>query len=163
MKDLEFRDYCAKRGLGAEQTEAHVRAVRDFEVFLASAGGSAGSLDSAGAEATRDYVADLVAEGLNSAERLLARARYGYATGNDILYIYLAGVLGGRGVVPRLSARALKIAGKAVRDAVFAGLELPPLGSSPESYVETTRRPTAVDEADILRLVSHGAVGGFQG
>lgn len=58
MKDREFRDYGAKRGLDADQTEAHVRAVRDFEAFLASAGGSAGSLDSAGAEAARDYLAD---------------------------------------------------------------------------------------------------------
>ncbi len=140
MRDREFREYCAKRGLGADQTEAHVRAVRDFEVFLASAGGSAGSLDGAGAEAARDYLADLVVRGLNSEERLLALARYGYATGNDALYIYLAGVLGGRGVVPRLSARALKIAGKTVRDAVFADLELPPLGSPPESYGEATRR-----------------------
>jgi hypothetical protein len=140
MKDREFRDYCAKRGLGAEQTEAHVRDVRDFEAFLSSAGGSADSLDSAGAEAARDYLADLVARGLNSEERLLALARYGYATGNDILYIYLAAVLGGREVVPRLSARALKTAGKAVRNAVFADLALPPLGSPPESYVETTRR-----------------------
>ncbi len=140
IKDREFREECARRGLGADQTEAQVRAVREFEVFLASAGGSAGLLDSAGAEAARGYLADLVARGLNSEERLLALARYGYATGNDALYIYLASVLGGRGVVPRLSARVLKAAGRTVRDAVFAGLESPPLGSPPESYVETTRR-----------------------
>jgi len=104
MKDREFRDYCAKRGLDADQTEAHVRDVRDFEAFLASAGGSAGSLDSAGAEAARDYLADLVARGLNPEERLLALARYGYATSNDILYIYLAGVLGG----PRSGASVVR-------------------------------------------------------
>lgn len=49
-------------------------------------------------------------------------------------------MLGGREVVPRLPARALKLAGKAVRDGVFGNLQVPPLGSPPESYVETTRR-----------------------
>ncbi len=140
MRESEFRDYCAKRGLGTELVEAHVAAVRDFEAYLAAGGGSSGSLDNAGAEATQGYLADLVAKGLNSEERLLGLARYGYATGNYDLYIYLAGVLGGRDVIPRLSARALKLAGKAVRDAAFTGVELPPLGSPPESYVRITRR-----------------------
>jgi len=135
VREQRFREYCAKRGFSPEQTEVQVSAVRDFEAFLAARGDL-----KAGVEVLKGYLTELIDKGLNSEERLLALARYGFATDNNTLFIYMVGVLSGREVVSNLSTRAAKVAGRAARDAVFADLALPPLGSPQEGYVEVTRR-----------------------
>lgn len=135
MREQRFREYCAKRGFSPEQTEVQVSAVWDFEAFLAARGDLKG-----GVEVLKGYLTELIDKGLNSEERLLALARYGFATDNNTLFIYMVGVLSGREVVSNLAVRATKIAGRTTRDAVFADLELPPLGSPQEGYVEVTRR-----------------------
>lgn len=161
VREEQFREYCAGRGFGPEQTDAHVSDVRGFEAFVTGRGKS---LDSAGVEDMRDYLAVLVDQGLNSEERLLALGRYSFATANYPLYVYMTGMLGGREVVPNIAGRATKIAGRAVRKAVFSDLQLPPLGSPQERFVEPTRRLVAGLKArlpvetcqDVLAGNNHG-------
>jgi len=137
MKEHEFRAYCATRHFSSEQVEEAVAAVHRFEDFTGSNGAT---LESASVELLRTYISELISSGGNSPKQLLALARYCFVAGNYDLYVYFAGVLGGRTVIPSLASRTAEIAGDSVREQVFSDVSLPPLGSPQERYPEVTRQ-----------------------
>lgn len=135
MQKKKFRDLCRKRKLSKEATESAVKAVSQFEKHLRTKGKSFGS---AGIEDVKQYVSFLVSQGSNSMDRLLALARYSYMVKKNDYYIYFAGILGARNVLPTISARVAAIAGEEIRKRIFDGVELPPLGSPQEEYPAVT-------------------------
>ena len=137
MKEPEFKALCVDRGLSEQQTAAAVQAVRGFEQSLECHGSS---FESADTGPLRDCISRLMARGENSSANLLAITRYSNMVGNYAFYIYLLGVLGGQTVVPSLRERTAELAGEATSDAVFDGIELPPLGSPQECYPESTEQ-----------------------
>lgn len=144
MREQEFRELCAKRGLSQERVEAEVSAVRDFEADLAARGLS---LADAGEGALREYLSRLIEKGLNSEARLVGLARYSHMTGNYARYTYVLGIISGRGVLPNLAARTGRVAGEAVRSEVFSETELPPLGSPQDAYPRVVERVVRALEA----------------
>ncbi len=131
MRELEFRELCAKRGLSPEQVEAEVSAVRGFEADLAGRGLS---LDDAGEGDLREHLVGLIEKGLNSEERLIGLARYSHMTGRYDRYIHILGVISAREVLPNIAARTARLAGEGLRDQVFSAFALPPLGSPQDAY-----------------------------
>lgn len=135
MREKEFREYCRGRGLGEDDAESAVAAVREFEGHLGARGASLESMD---VDDVKEYVSLLISEGRNSMDRLLAIARYCYIAKKDDAYIYFTQIIGGRTVLPSISERLAQIAGEEKRDVVFEGVEAPPLGAPPEQFPRVT-------------------------
>ena len=146
MKESGFRKYLKGRKLGAPVIESSVAAVKEFEKYLRK---RKTTLQSAGVDALRDYISLLIVEGSNSKDRLIAIARYCYFAKKYDLYIYFTMILGAADVLPALGERLAKIAGKAARVRIFHDVEMPPLGSSQESYPRLTKTVLDRMEAEL--------------
>jgi len=137
LREEEFREYCLKRKIDEKDIERAVKAVHEFEEHLGMKGKT---FESATVEDVKKHVSILMSEGKNSADRLLALARYSNLVKKNDFYIYFASILGARNVMPTLSERIAAMVGEEARRRVFEGVELPPLGSSPEKYPAVTGR-----------------------
>ena len=135
MREKEFREYLLMREQSEAQIKKAVEAVRDFEGELGDK-----TVESATLEDLRGYLARLVSRRENSLDRLVALARYFYATDRNDLYIYFTAVLGGRTVLPSISARLESLVDEETMKRVFDGVEMPPLGSPPEDVPHVTQR-----------------------
>jgi len=136
MDEQAFREFLAKRKYSEEQIAAALATITEFEAWLAA---RQRDLSTAPIEDLQQYLAELVRDGRNTRERLLDLARYCWLTKRNDFYIYFTALFGGLGVYDSIAARLESIAGKAVRDEVFQGIAMPPLGSPPEAYPATTR------------------------
>jgi len=137
MREKEFRGYCLERRLDKEAVDSAVAAVREFEEHLKT---KEKTLESAAVGDVKEYVSLLISQNRNSADRLVALARYSSMTKKNDFYIYFASILGARNVLPTLSDRIAAIVGEETRRRVFDAVEPPPLGSSPDKYPTVTRR-----------------------
>jgi hypothetical protein len=135
LREKELREYYRGRGLGEDDAESAVAAVREYEGHLRARGAS---LEFMAVDDVKEYVSLLISEGRNSMDRLLAIARYCYIAKKDDAYIYFTQIIGGRTVLPSISERLAHIAGEEKRDVVFEGVEAPPLGAPPEQFPRVT-------------------------
>ncbi len=135
MKEKEFVEFLKNRNQDEDDVESAVAEVREFEMFLAGGGKS---LEEAEVSDIKAYIAGLIARELNTWDRLVALARYFYIADDGDIYIYFTTILHGREVFPSIAKRLAEIAGEDVRDKVFEGLELPPLGSPPKATPAVT-------------------------
>jgi len=135
MKEKEFVEFLKSRSQDEDAIESAVAEVKEFEMFMAGAGKS---MEEAEVDDIKGYISTLIARELNTWDRLVALARYFYISGESEIYIYFTSILSGREVFPSISERLAEIAGEETRDRVFDGLELPPLGSPPETAPPVT-------------------------
>jgi hypothetical protein len=135
MKEKEFVEFLKKRSQDEDAIESAVAEVKEFEMYLAGAGKS---LEEAEVDDVKGYISTLIAQERNTWDRLVALARYFYVSGGSDIYIYFTAILNGREVFPSISERLAEIAGEETRDKVFDGLELPPLGSPPNTAPPVT-------------------------
>jgi len=137
VRQAEYEAYLRKRGFGEKVVRRSLCAVEGFEGWLA---GQGKALEGAAVGDVEAYVQSLVDRKRNSEWRIVALARYFYATGNKPGYIYVVSLVGARGILPALERRVASIAGEGARAKVFDGIEEPPLGSPPEAWPSVTRR-----------------------
>ena len=135
MREKAYVEYLRSRGQSEEAIASALRYVRALDEYLVAQGKA---LDTFGVTDLKHYVADLVADGKNTMDRLLALARYTYSANLTDVFIYFTSIIGGREVLPSISTRLASVAGEKTRDRVWEGLELPPLGSPPEEYPKVT-------------------------
>jgi len=135
MDERGFREFLSQRNYSSSQIDQAVAAVGAFESWLAA---RQARFASATIADLREYLADLVRDGDSSRQRLLDLARYCYVSQRNDLYIYFTALFGGRPIFPSIAARLEELAGAQIKDSVFAGLDLPPLGAPPEQYVPLT-------------------------
>ena len=124
-KDV-IKDFYAKRGLGKSETERAVKALERLERRLEADGMN---LEDVPLCEVRDYVEKMAETGESDETSMLALSRYFYLTGRSEIYIYLARVTGGIGVIDSIRNRMINIAGEQKTNEVFAGLDEPPLGT----------------------------------
>ena len=124
MDEELLRGYYAKRGFDSEETDKAVQAVSKYE--------------RSNIEDIKRYVAILVEKKENTADELLALARYFYITGNNEAYIYFTSIFGGDGVMDNIRSRIAEFAGKEVSDEIFEDIEHPVLGAPPEEMTAMT-------------------------
>jgi hypothetical protein len=136
MMEKEFRAYLEGRKLATEKIDFAISAVQDFEDHLNR---SNAELSSAEPSLLPGYIASLISEGKNSEERLVAIARYCHFVKKNDFYRYIAGIVNAVEVLPGIGVRLAELEGEDVRFRVFEGIELPPLGSSQETYPRLTR------------------------
>lgn len=127
----EFRVFLEGRKEIREKIEFAISAVKDFEGYLRK---REVAFEEAEVGMLEEYISLLISEGRNSEDRLVAIARYcRFAKKNDY-FIYIAGIVNAREVLPGIGARLGKAVGEEVRIRVFEGVELPPLGAPQEAY-----------------------------
>jgi hypothetical protein len=136
MNEQLFRDYCVKRGLDSKTTAEAIEYVRDFEIYLKSQGKS---YDVASVADAEKYVSNLMKRGLNTRERLLTLARYSDLTQKDEINIYFSAIYDTGQVLANIAGRLETFAGSEAERKVFGDLQVPPVGSAPEAFPETTR------------------------
>ena len=131
MRETEYRALLAERRLDPAQIEAAVDAVRELSAAAAEGGET---IESMSVALLKSHIAGLIAAGTNSFERLAALTRYVYVVDRHDLYVHMLGLIGGRTVLPSIADRTAELAGESARDAVFAEVPVPPLGSPQAEY-----------------------------
>ena len=129
MNQPEYRQFLKARKLSDEQIELYIAMGTRFEAFLSACQPPA-TIEQASAEAVRAFVDLLIAEGQNSFESLLAVARYGQFSKNHTVYIASLELLDGGEVLEGMYRKIGLVLGEQQRDTIFAGIDLPPLGTS---------------------------------
>jgi hypothetical protein len=115
-----FRQVLRERHVPEDQIEQQVEMAEWFEAFTREAP-TPGDV--------RAFSALLVEEGLNTWDNLAALARYGHFTKNDAVYVAAIELIDGAEAMDGLHEKLGQAVGEEVRDEVFAGIELPPVGT----------------------------------
>ncbi len=122
--DLEgFRHYLHDRKIPAAQIDPALAVAERFEHYLAGLPPHTPS-----AADVEGFAQVLIREGLNTEANFISLIRYGRFLDNAEVFRAAMDTLDGAEVVDNLYRRLGEQAGTAPRDAIFAGIELPPLG-----------------------------------
>jgi len=131
MDETGFREMLQARHLEPAEIERSVAMVQRFEEFLKRYRPAA-IADRATAEDVGRFLDELAHTTNDSATDLLAIGRYCRLTHNDEVLVAVLELIDGAEVPANLWRRLGDLAGEARRDEVFAGLEIPPLGTPNE-------------------------------
>ena len=130
-----FRAFLTERVLPPEQIETGVAVARRFDAFAGDRPGE----DSRGLVLA--FAAELIGSGDNDWDHFAAVARYGRFLGDDTIYLTAVDLVDGAEALGNLYVRAGEDLGEEMRDRIFAGIDLPPVGTA------------AVDRPPITALV----------
>lgn len=129
MDTPAFRKFLETRKLSEETIQASIALAERFEAFIQSAGGKPS------AETTWAFSSLLIREGQNTYDSLITLARYGRFMKNNEIYVAILELLDGEEAQPNLYKKVGELFGEAVRDEVFAGIGVAPLG------IPNTKKP----------------------
>ncbi len=153
-----FRQLLQERKLSEEQIERQISLAERFEGFLKESGPQGLDIPPTRAD-LQAFSALLIEEKLNTYENYLALVRYGYFTKNNEVYIAAVELIDGSEVLGNLYEKLGQEIGEQKRDQVFAGIELPPLGTPPSQKPRIThavmeRLESLVDPETCKRILS---------
>ena len=117
-----FRKLLKSRKLSDEKIDASIAIAERFEEYLTA------SVSKPVATAAWKFSERLIQEGQNTYENLLALGRYGLFTKNNDLYVAFLELLDGAEVQPNLYKKVGELFGESIRDDVFAGIGISPMG-----------------------------------
>ena len=117
-----FRKLLKSRKLSDEKIDASIAIAERFEEYLTA------SVSKPDATAARKFSERLIQEGQNTYDNLLALGRYGLFTKNNDLYVAFLELLDGAEVQPNLYKKVGELFGESIRDDVFAGIGISPMG-----------------------------------
>jgi hypothetical protein len=120
-----FRELLKTRKLTDEKIAVSIALAERFESFIDDTGGQPDT------ETTWAFCKILIQEGQNTYDNLLTVARYGVFTKNNDIYIAILELLDGAEAQPNLYQKVGEMFGEPVRDEVFAGIGISPLGKPP--------------------------------
>jgi hypothetical protein len=136
------------RKLSEEKISASILIAERFEEFLAASGKPPDE------ETAWQFSQVLIDEGQNTYDNFLALARYGLFIKNNDVYVAILELVDGAEAQPNLYKRVGELFGQAVRDEVFAGIGVSPIG------LPTTEKPfdmfPVLDR--LIAKVGYGAV-----
>ncbi len=120
-----YRELLKTRSVNEEKIEASIIIAERFEAYLAALG------DKPGPQATWNFCQKLIQEKQNTYDNLLALARYGRFIKDDAIYVAILELLDGAEVQSNLYQKVGTLFGTNVRDEVFSGIGVSPLGLPP--------------------------------
>jgi hypothetical protein len=120
-----FYELLKTRKLDEEKIKASISMAERFEEYLGAHGGTADAIS------TWKFCKDLIREGKNTYDNLLAIGRYGLFIKNNAIYVAILEVLDGAEVQPNLYKKVGTLFGEAIRDEVFVGIGVSALGLPP--------------------------------
>jgi hypothetical protein len=115
-----FRQLLRERKVPEEQLDMQIALAERFEAF-AAAPATPGDVSA--------FAGVLVEEDLNTWDNLVTLVRYGHFTKNVPAYVAAIELLDGSEALEGLYEKLGRAVGEELRDRVFAGIELPPLGT----------------------------------
>ena len=134
-----FRKFCAEFSLDKTALRAHIRMVEESEVFLKMKDEHK-NLDNATANDVQSLVEQLVRDGKNTRENLLALLRYSRFAGNREAEIALMELLDACDVMKNVSETVRRTAGERKHNEIFGEIPLPPLGTHSRDKPRTTKK-----------------------
>jgi len=148
-----FCELLKARKLSDDKIETSIALAERFEAFIKTSGGAQDS------GTTWEFCKVLIQEDENSYDNLVAVARYGRFLENDGIYIAILELLDGAEAQPNLYRKVGDTFGEPVRDEVFAGIGVAPLGvPSPEKpgylFPVIERLVRKVGPTEVERLLS---------
>ncbi len=155
-----FRKALEETGYAEERIAGCLDGIAGFEAFL-GAPERAKTLDRATEADVFAFAAKLIAEGRNERVRLIGLYRVGTFIGNHPMTIGAVELLGGYEMLGKVRERVAAVAGSDVRDRVFAGVELPALGTPPIEWAHAMatvlpRLEAEIDSQTIKRILDDG-------
>jgi len=153
MDQEGFREMLRKRKLADEKIEASILLAERFEAYISASGGKPD------ADTTWAFCKLLIQEEQNTYDNLLTLARYGRFIKNNEIYIAVLELLDGEEAQRNLYQKVGERFGGSVRDEVFAGIGLAPLGiPTPEKpgflFPVIDRLIDQVGQREVERLLS---------
>jgi hypothetical protein len=125
-----FRQMLHERQVPEDQIEQHIALAERFEAFA----GEPPTPDD-----VRAFSAILIEEELNTWDNFVTLLRYGHFIKNDPVYVAVLELIDGAEALDGLYEKLGQAVGEQKRDEVFAGIELPPLGSPSSEKPRITR------------------------
>jgi len=120
-----FRGLLERRKLSEEKIETSILIAERFEEYLGAAG------ETPGETTAWQFSQMLIDEGQNTYDHLLALLCYGLFIKNNDVYVAFLELLDGAEAQPNLYKRVGELFGETIRDEVFAGIGVSPLGVPP--------------------------------
>jgi hypothetical protein len=162
-RDLDeegFRDHCIKRNVKEETIQVHIGVVNDFEAFLQKKYRNKDFSNSTPSD-MQSFVAHLMETGKNTIDSFVALIRYANFVNKREIVAFLFEFIEGFGALEKLSDTLKQTIGESKRDVIFAGINLPPLGTDPKDKPKTTRRimerlEATLDEKTLKEIMSSG-------
>jgi hypothetical protein len=148
-----FRQMLQTRKLSDEKIEASIALAERFDQFLCDSDGRPSG------ESALAFSDLLIREGQNTQDNYFAMARYGRFIKNDDIYVAVLELVDGAEAQPNLRRRIGEAFGQEVRDEVFAGIDVAPLGlpsSEKPRYMQPAveRLEERVGKEECSRLLS---------
>jgi len=158
LKEKGFREFCARSKLDEKTVRAHVKVVREFEIFLRKKNRN---LNNATAADVQSFVTRLIKKSENSWVNFLGLLRYSRFVSNRKGEVTLLELMDGSDVLENLSAILKNAVGESKHDEVFDGIGLPPLGTHSKDKPRTTRKfmenlETRLGEKKTREILSSG-------
>jgi hypothetical protein len=123
-----FRAFLKERNLTEQQIEAAISIVERFETFLGEDARS-GALENAAQQDVSGFSAALIADDQNTFDNFVALLRCGAFVENNALYLAALDLIDGAEALENLHRKLGEEIGDSRRDKMFAGVDLPPLGT----------------------------------
>ena len=140
-----FAEFLEGRGFAADRLGDLVAMAERFESLDAESGS---------ADRVASFSRLLIAEGANTPETFWALGLYGRFTGDDALTAAVLSFVDGGEALDNLHSRLGEVLGDEERDRVFAGIDLPPLGTPATELPGHTRRVMERIEAEVAPEVA---------
>lgn len=128
MDSEGFGKFLEGRGLSQDEIDRSLAIVKKYEIFLQD-GQQGRTLKTASREDAQAFSAVMIDQELNSYDNYVALARYGLFSKNKDLYISVLELLDGSEALGNLHRKVAQQLSAADRDEIFAGIQLPPLGT----------------------------------
>jgi hypothetical protein len=128
MDEVGYREFLDARELTDDEIEKSVSVVRQFETYLRESRGGVSAADAAVGDVDA-FSTELIAAERNTWDAYVALARYGLFVDNRTLYVASVAYLDGHEAFGNLHAMLADRIGAEVRDELFSGSEVPPLGT----------------------------------
>lgn len=131
MDKTAFKQLLASRNLTEEQIEASVAIALRFENRAAAQNRLPSAQDA------QEFAEELISNGEHSFDNFLALARYGLFTRNNPVFGYFLELIDGAEAQPNLYRFVGETFGEKLRDEVFSGVGIAPIGLSPSKKPAT--------------------------
>ena len=156
MKEKEFREYLVGRRQSEDAVGLAVGYVKEYEGHLRAQGKR---LDTASVDDVKQYVSELMAEGLNTFERVVSLQRYLNFIGRREEAVHLYFVLSATIIYGSISDRLAQLTDEETRGRVFGRVGVPPIGAPAEEFPAVTRRlmdslAEELDQATFRRVLA---------
>lgn len=128
MDKTGFAEYLRARDETQERIDDAIALAERFEAFRAEHQWPMEQV-SAATEATHAFSRQLIADGTNTWDHYVALVRYGRFLGLDAVFVAALELIDGAEALDRLHQKVAVKHGEDMRDRVFAGIAIPPLGT----------------------------------